>query len=192
MARRHVRFLPPMLCCLLFSLSLMSAPAPVLRGKPAWRSMTNSIGMRLMYIPEGRFTMGSPVSEVNRSADEGHQRIVKIPAEFYMGVYEVTQEEYRAVLGKNPSWFSPTGKGKAQVAGLDTGRFPVESVDWFDAVLFCNKLGERPGEKGRTYRLPTEAEWEYACRAGTRTATHFGDKLSSLQAYSHSASVGRR
>ena len=83
-------------------------------------------------------------------------------------MYEVTQEEYQRVMGTNPSEFSHHGQGKRQVVGQDTRRFPVESVSWDDAAEFCRKLSELPEEEaaGRTYRLPSEAQWEYACRAG--------------------------
>ena len=84
---------------------------------------------------------------------------------FLMGVYPVTQQEYRKVMGKHPSYFSSKGGGKAEVKGLKTATFPVESVSWEDAAAFCRWLSELPEEKraGRVYRLPTEAEWEYAC-----------------------------
>ena len=98
---------------------------------------------------------------------------------FYMGVYAVTQEEYETVMGKNPSCFSAQGEGKEKVAGMDTRRFPVEMVSWEDAKEFCRKLSAK---EGRTYRLPTEAEWEYSCRAGTTTPFHFGETISTDQA----------
>jgi formylglycine-generating enzyme required for sulfatase activity len=82
-------------------------------------------------------------------------------------------------MGNNPSHFSATGEGKASVRGMDTSKFPVESVSWNDAVAFCKKLSAL---EGRTYRLPTEAEWEYACRADARSVFGFGDSLSSTQA----------
>jgi formylglycine-generating enzyme required for sulfatase activity len=89
-------------------------------------------------------------------------------------------------MGKNPSWFSPTGSGRAKVKGLDTQRFPVENVSWRDARQFCDKLTEQDRKNGvaRTYRLPTEAEWEYACReaGASRTPFCFGRALSSAQA----------
>ena len=114
--------------------------------------------------------------------EEQHE--VSITKPFYLGVYVVTQAEYEKVMGNNPSWFSAKGDGKDKVKDMDTGQFPVEKVSWDDAVAFCKKLSELPEEKkaGRVYRLPTEAEWEYACRAGTKTAFHYGDSLSSKQA----------
>jgi formylglycine-generating enzyme required for sulfatase activity len=156
--------------------------APVTRG-PA-QSFTNSIGMKLVRIPAGRFRMGSPISEGERIPDEGPQHWVKITRPFYMGVHEVTQKEYRQVMGKNPSFFAPGGRGKAQVGDQDTDRFPVETISWEEAVEFCRRLSEKAQEKKarRTYRLPTEAEWEYACRAGTKGPFHFGKALSSAHA----------
>ena len=145
------------------------------------KEITNSIGMKLVLIPAGKFLMGSPKDEKERDPDE-EQHEVSITKPFYLGVYEVTQAEYEKVMGKNPSWFSAKGEGK--VKDMDTSRFPVERVSWDNAVAFCKKLSELPEEKkaGRVYRLPTEAEWEYACRAGTKTVFHYGNSLSSKQA----------
>ncbi len=139
--------------------------------------ITNSLGMKLAAIPAGRFMMGSPENEPKRCDDEGPQREVELTKGFYLGVYPVTQDEYQQVVGNNPSHF--TGDG----------RRPVETVTWFDAVAFCNRLSEREqltpfyaaeGERvqiagGNGYRLPTEAEWEFACRAGTTTRWWFGE-----------------
>jgi len=142
----------------------------VARGAEA--KLTNSIGMELVLIPAGEFEMGS-----NEREDEKPVHRVRISQPFYLGVYEVTQSQYERVMGRNPSWFSRTGGGKEQVSGLDTSESPVEQVSWNDAQEFCRKLSSRSGESGRRYRLPTEAEWEYACRAGTKTKFHFGDVL---------------
>jgi formylglycine-generating enzyme required for sulfatase activity len=116
--------------------------------------------------------------------EERPQHEVHISKGYYMGVYEVTQGEYTRIMGSNPSWFAARGKGRDQVKGMDTRRSPVESVHWHDAALFCKKLSERPEEKkaGRVYRLPTDAEWEYACRAGTTTLFHYGNTLSYREA----------
>jgi formylglycine-generating enzyme required for sulfatase activity/outer membrane protein assembly factor BamB len=148
------------------------------------RTVTNSIGMDLALLPPGEFLMGSPDTDLDAREDEKPRHRVRITRPFYMGRYEVTQEEYQRVMGTNPSFFSPTGHGKDRVAGLNAGRFPAEQVRWHDAVAFCARLSELPAEKeaGRVYRLPTEAEWEYACRAGTTTPFSAGDSLSSLQA----------
>ncbi len=147
-------------------------------------TLTNAIGMKLVLIPAGEFLMGSPDSDKDALPDEKPQQCVRITKPFYMGVYEVTQEEYEKVMGVKGSFFSPAGPGKDKVKGLDTRRFPAEQVRWHDAVEFCRRLSALAAEKkaGRVYRLPTEAEWEYACRAGTKTAFHFGNSLSSRQA----------
>ena len=139
-------------------------------------TLTNSLGMQLARIPAGEFLMGSPDDEPGRKAAWERQHPVRITRPFYLGVHEVTQFEYTQVTGRDPHEFSPTGLSADRVAGLDTTRFPAESVSWDDAVAFCRLLSDRPEERraGRAYRLPTEAEWEYACRAGTTTATHFG------------------
>ena len=144
--------------------------------------ITNSIGMKLVLIPPGEFMMGSPKKLIEAEPNahgggwygsylpgEGPRHRVRITRPFYLGMYEVTQEEYQRVVGTNPSAFSATGEHKDGVAGQDTRRFPVESVSWNDAAEFCGKLSEMPEEKaaGRKYRLPSEAQWEYACRAGS-------------------------
>jgi formylglycine-generating enzyme required for sulfatase activity len=153
-----------------FLLSKAPAPKATIPAK-----VTNSIGMKLVRIPAGKFIMGSPLAETGRSDDE-QQHGVKISQVLSMGVYPVTQEEYQKVTKVNPSFFSAGGKGKDDVAGKDTSKFPVENVSWHDAVKFCSALSALPAEKaaGRRYRLPTEAEWEYACRAGTTTKYHSG------------------
>jgi len=144
---------------------------------------TNSIGMKLVLIPAGKFLMGSPANEEGRSDDE-EQSDVALNKPFYMGVFEVTQAEYERVMGDNPSAFGPNGKYKDQVIGIDTKRFPVQDVGWKNAWAFCAKLSELPDEKkeGRGYRLPTEAEWEFACRAGSHTPFHYGPSLGSAKA----------
>jgi formylglycine-generating enzyme required for sulfatase activity len=136
----------------------------------AQKVITNSIGMKLVLIPAGEFLMGSPQGE--GESDEHPQHQVRITKPFYMGVYEVTQGEYERITGTNPSKFK-------DVAGEDTSRFPVENVSWNHAITFCRKLSKMREEKsaGREYRLPNEAEWEYACRAGTTTPFSFGSAL---------------
>ena len=142
----------------------------------------------LVRIEPGEFLMGSPDSDKDAEADEKPRHRVRITRPFYLGKYEVTQAEYEAVMGENPSSF----KGNAKQ--------PVENVSWLDAVRFCNQLSEREGLKpfyeisgetvqvpdwnGTGYRLPTEAEWEYACRAGTATRYSFGDDEASLGEFS--------
>jgi formylglycine-generating enzyme required for sulfatase activity/outer membrane protein assembly factor BamB len=156
--------------------------APVQAGRRAGpTTLSNSLGMKLALIPAGEFLMGSPDTDPAASADEKPQHRVRISRPFYLGVTEVTQAQYQKVMGSNPSFFAPTGPGKDRVVGLNTAQFPVEQVRWHDAQAFCRRLTALPAEKraGRTYRLPTEAEWEYACRAGTTTPFHFGAALSS-------------
>ncbi len=147
--------------------------------------LTNSVGIKLNLIPPGEFTMGSPEDEVDRDEKERSHR-VRITAPFYLGVYEVTQAEYNRVIGTNPSYFRSQGGGKELVSGMETDRFPVENVTWETVDEFCRKLSALPEEEaaGRAYRLPTEAEWEYACRAGTTTAYGFGEAFDAGRANS--------
>src|SRR5262249_39922425 len=149
---------------------------------------TNSLGMTLLRIPKGRFLMGSPLAEPERNPNET-QHEVNLTRPFYLGAHLVTQEQYQRLMGKNPSHFSQTGPGKdyaKRIADDEFKRCPVENVTWEEAVAFCRKLSELPEEKrlGRVYRLPTEAEWEYACRAGTLVPLpfYFGESLSSADA----------
>jgi uncharacterized protein (TIGR02996 family) len=152
--------------------------------RPCVPTLTNSIGMQFALIPPGTFLMGSPRREKGRYREEGPRHEVEITQPFYLGAHTVTQEQYERVTGTNPSSFAATGDIKRKVAGLDTRHFPVDSVLWDQAVAFCAALARLPGERrrGRTYRLATEAEWEYACRAGTTTPFHFGPSLGSAQA----------
>jgi formylglycine-generating enzyme required for sulfatase activity len=176
-------------------LSLARAPAPLRGG--AFPTITNSAGMRLVRIPAGTFTMGSPPGEKHRLFEQQHE--VEITRAFWLGVHEVTQRQFQAVMGYNPSAFSADGRArvgadyivapagcKANVKGMSTKNFPVENVSWEEANEFCDKLSAQPAEKkaGRKYRLPTEAEWEHACRGGARAyqVFHLGNSLSSRQA----------
>ncbi len=148
------------------------------------QAITNSIGMKLVRIPAGEFLMGSANSDPGAREDERPRHRVRISKPFYMGLYEVTQAEFENLMGTNPSMFTKTGLLKDAPEELDVSRLPVENVTWYAAVDFCRRLSGLPAEKkaGRVYRLPTEAEWEYACRAATTTVFHFGDTLSSTQA----------
>lgn len=151
-------------------------------GHATGQIITNGLGMKLAAIPAGRFQMGSPADDFSKRENEVPQHEVELTKGFYLGVYSVTQREYQQVVGNNPSEF--TGDG----------RRPVERVSWFDAVEFCNRLSEREGFSpfyriegkqthivgGNGYRLPTEAEWEFACRAGTTTRWWFGNDESRL------------
>ncbi len=143
--------------------------------------VTNSIGMKLVLIPPGEFMMGSPETEADRDSSEEMLHRVRITKPFYLGMYEVTQSEYERVMGRNPSAFSSSGDRSERVSGSDTSRFPVETVAWKDAMEFCRRLSATDAERsaGRVYRLPTEAEWEYACRAGSNTKWSFGDSETS-------------
>ncbi|WP_157605218.1 formylglycine-generating enzyme family protein [Schlesneria paludicola] len=146
--------------------------------------VTNSIGMKFVAVPAGTFQMGSPETEAGSRVDERPVHEVEISRPFLMGVYEVTQGEYQKVIGANPSYFSADGPGAKKVAGLTTDRFPVEQVSWIEADDYCKKLSELPEEIAahRRYRLPTEAEWQYACRAGNSAPFQFGAALGSKDA----------
>jgi formylglycine-generating enzyme required for sulfatase activity len=141
--------------------------SPLARSAPLPESFTNSIGMKFVLVKPGRFLMGSPPSEAERGSNE-HQHEVTITKPFYLGVHPVTQGQWKKVMGRNPSHFCATGSGKDRVEGLDTDDFPVEQVSWQDVQNYLKKLTTLNEEKTnrRTYRLPTEAEWEYACRGG--------------------------
>jgi sulfatase modifying factor 1 len=138
-------------------------PAVIDPTKPA---VTNSIGMKFVWIPPGNFMMGSPKEEKERQDNETQHKVT-LTKGFYMGINTVTQEEWQAVMGNNPSHF----KGEKKL--------PVEQVSWDDCQEFIKKLREKDK---KPYRLPTEAEWEYSCRAGTKTPFHFGDTISTDQA----------
>ncbi|MEM9487287.1 MAG: formylglycine-generating enzyme family protein [Cyanobacteria bacterium P01_F01_bin.116] len=126
----------------------------------------NALPLRMVQIPAGEFLMGSPTTEPHREEKEGPQRSIQVP-DFYMGAFTITQQQYEAVIGNNPSYFTDD-------EGQDGADLPVEQVSWQEANAFCQQLSELTK---RTYRLPTEAEWEYACRAGTTTSFSFGDIL---------------
>jgi uncharacterized protein (TIGR02996 family) len=154
--------------------------------RPVVPERVNCVGMRFTLIPAGAFWMGSPTNEEARFDDEGPERLVRLTWPYYLGVFPVTQQEYFLVTGETPSYFRGDRDGADRVEGLDTSRFPVEMISWDMADSFCRLLSGLPLERnaGRTYRLPTEAEWEYACRAGISLAGpfHQGVALSSRQA----------
>lgn len=120
----------------------------------------NGVILEMVAIPGGSFTMGSPLTEPQRTQYESPQRTVTVKP-FFMGKYEVTQAQYQAIMGNNFAFFQGENR-------------PVEAVSWDDAVEFCQKLSH---VTGRNYRLPSEAEWEYACRAGTNTPFYFGQTI---------------
>ena len=127
-----------------------------------------NVTMQLALIPAGTFTMGTPAGEMGRYSDEGPPHKVTLTKSFYMGVTEVTQAQWEAVMGhdSNPSYF---------FTGID---LPVEEVSWDNAMGFCSKLSQKAG---KACRLPTEAEWEYACRAGTTGQYYTGDGEDALK-----------
>jgi formylglycine-generating enzyme required for sulfatase activity len=139
------------------------------------KTLTNSVGMAFVLVPAGKFMMGSPVEERGHRSNEGPVHEVIIGNAFYLGVHLVTQAAYLTVMGKNPARFNATEHGGPE--------HPVESVSWNEAAAFCKRLSERGEEHaaGRHYRLPTEAEWEYACRAGASTPFAFGTNFDSTQ-----------
>ena len=137
-------------------------------GRRFYRAAEFAAPTNMAFIPPGTFRMGSPEDEVDRYYWEGPQTAVTISRGYWLGKYEVTQGEYLAVMGSNPSYF--TGNPNS----------PVETVSWYDATDYCTKLTQRERAAGRiatncVYRLPTEAEWEYGCRAWTSTRFSYGD-----------------
>ncbi len=126
------------------------------------KTFTNPLGMEFVYIPAGDFIMGSPSDEYGRGDNEAQHRVT-LTRGFYMQTMEVTQGQWKAVMGGNPSYF--------QECGDDC---PVESVSWEDAQKFIRRLNALEGTDN--YRLPFEAEWEYACRAGSTTPYWFGEE----------------
>ena len=149
--------------------------------------------LTLLWIPPGRFWMGSPATEQERRDSEGPQHLVQLQG-FFMSQTPITQAQWREVAGwkegpgeqwgrelkLDPSRFQSKGEKKNKVVRLLEGesnndQHPVENVSWWEAMEFCHRLSKRTG---RTYTLPSEAQWEYACRAGTTTPFHFGDTIS--------------
>ena len=174
-------------CYSLIALLLAAAALPGYSAEPPKAVSTErskpgeertAVGVKLCWCPAGTFLMGSPREEPGHRADE-EQVKVKLTRGFWMSKYEVTQGEWQRVMGKLP--------GELTDAGGTGDDFPAYNMNYPEAESFCQKLtelahksGELPGDW--EFRLPAEAQWEYACRAGTTTATSFGDKLSSKQA----------
>jgi uncharacterized protein (TIGR02996 family) len=128
-------------------------------------ALAKGVDMTFAWIPPGTFLMGSPPEEPERREDEALHEVT-LAQGFYLGIHALTQAQWRAVMGANPSYF----KGKNR---------PVENLSWDDCQAFCTKLSQK---EGKLFGLPSEAEWEYACRAGTTTPFHFGETLSTEQA----------
>jgi formylglycine-generating enzyme required for sulfatase activity/tRNA A-37 threonylcarbamoyl transferase component Bud32 len=151
--------------------------------------------IEMVRIEPGEFWMGALDTDRNAQPSEKPRRKIKINQPFFLGKTEVTQGQYEEVMGTNPSAFSKTGRFKNRVKDVDTSEHPVDSVSWLDAVTFANGLSQRHGLEpyykiagevvtingGTGYRLPTEAEWEYACRANTETTWYFGEKADDLK-----------
>ena len=163
-----------------FRVVAMQSSKPSAEGA---QSLANSIGMKLVLIPPGKFLMGSlPDGQKRRTNEEQHEVVITKP--FYLGMYPVTQAEYSRVTGNSPSGFSATGRFRNVVRGLDTSRFPVETISWAEAVDFCRQ-SVRPARReagGTPLPLADGSGMEYACRAGTTTAYYCGDSLSTEQA----------
>ena len=152
-----------------------SNPSPIDTPKPTAQSQPQAftvdlgkdVNLEMVYIPSGKFTMGSPPEEKGYENERPQIKDVNVSA-ICMGKYEVTQTQWQAIMGNNLSYFK------------DNLQNPVDTVSWDDAQEFCKKLSQKAG---REFRLPSEVEWEYACRAGTTTAYSFGDNASLLGEY---------
>jgi formylglycine-generating enzyme required for sulfatase activity len=131
------------------------------------KEFTNSMGMKFVWIPPGSFMMGSPKEEEHRYDDETQHKVT-LTKGFYLGTYLVTQEQWHKIIRINPSTF----KGEDNL--------PVENVTWDNCHEFLNKMSKK---EGHAYRLPSESEWEYACRAGSKTVNFFGDDQKLLDQY---------
>jgi formylglycine-generating enzyme required for sulfatase activity len=169
-------------------------------GKKVEEEIDIGGGLKMVFelIPAGTFMMGSPDEELKMKGDdmafdtEGPRHVVTITKPFYLGKYPVTQAEYMHLTQKaNPSYFSEKGEGKERVANLDTSRFPVENLSWNDAVSCAAALERKLGSAWAKARLPTEGMWEYACRAGTETRWHVGNRLTHEDAHFGQGDNGR-
>ncbi|WP_410510185.1 formylglycine-generating enzyme family protein [Methanosarcina hadiensis] len=147
-------------------------PVHIDNSIPVSSHIKNSIGMEFILVRAGDFEMGSPSNEMRRKLWESPVHKVTIKRNFYLGKYQVTQEQWSKIMGNNPSYF----RGE---------KLPVETVSWEDVQVFIRKLNafENAGENSPVYRLPAEAEWEYAARAGTTGSYFFGDNETELKEY---------
>jgi formylglycine-generating enzyme required for sulfatase activity len=134
--------------------------AAIPHDRPYTYDLGGGIKLEMLFIPAGKFAMGAPIQEDGSSIAEKPQHLVTVPS-FYLSKYLITQEQYAVIMGKNPAYRPGT-------------KLPVEQVSWHDAREFCSRLSTRTGH---AYRLPSEAEWEYACRAGTNTAFYSGNQI---------------
>lgn len=164
--------------------SATSPPKDLLGKRAGEERSDNELKMRFCWCPAGRFLMGSPKTEPDRSASREGQVEVSLSHGFWLGKYEVTREEWERLM---PAPKIAKRKGRSRPSPPPTETDPVAWISWGDAVEFCERLSALEQRSGRlprawTYRLPTEAQWEYACRAGTTSATAFGETLSSDQA----------
>jgi len=133
--------------------------------KPKVIELAPGVTLDMLYIPDGTFVMGSPNEECQRYSDESPQHQVTVP-EFLMGKYPITQAQYQAVMGSNPSRFKGDNR-------------PVERVNWHESMAFCDRLSKKLGQH---YSLPSESQWEYACRAGTTSPFYFGETITTYLA----------
>lgn len=166
------------------------APKSMDDGKrPGEEWAGNGLKMQMCWCPAGNVLVGSPSSEPGRGADED-QSTKAVAKGYWISKFEITQAEYEQIVGENPSRYSPYSMSKKRPTPLPEGpdnKLPVDLVSYGNAVAFCAKLTAKERREGRlatgwVYTLPTEVQWEHACRAGTTTPTAFGDKLSSTQA----------
>ena len=159
------------LCYFIIAFSLARVQAQVPQAGNVI-TLPGGVEMSFVFIPAGEFLMGSPESEPDRDRDEGPLHRVKISKPFYLGITEVTQQQWEALMGENPAVF------KIFPEHLE---HPVEMVSWNDCRQFLERLNALGQGK---FRLPTEAEWEYACRAGTDTRYYWGEKIKGIREHS--------
>ena len=151
---------------------------------PCMPRLTVSLNVEMTLIPPGVFMMGAKKGEWDQGAKETPRHPVTLTKPFYLGTHLITQKQYRTLMKSNPSTFLPDPESHYNVPFKSTDTFPVDGISFEMAEEFCERLSARATERRakRVYRLPTEAEWEYACRAGTSTMFHYGPQLDSRMA----------